>query len=163
MTASASSLTVAPTQPLAASAAGAAGDGKLTIVYDPATGNLSVETDGRSYNGLYVISRAGRFTGQPVVFPENSDPGTRVDDDDEIYFDNTGTTVNFGDRSLGDVAQTMLDLATLQGDLDVIYSNAQGGGVGDVRVVPEPGALSLLGLAGLAGLRRRRRTSGTQV
>ena len=89
----------------AVTTAGAAGDGKPTIVYNPANGNITIDTDGKSANTYILQSVSGIFTGDPPSFIGGTIFQTDTNNEiSENFFSPTLTGV----RSIGNVAAPSL-------------------------------------------------------
>jgi hypothetical protein len=131
------------------------GDGNATLVYDANTGRLAVEVPGNELTSIFVTSESGIFTGDPA---ENLGGAFDTDHDSDIFKATLGSS--FGSLSFGHVAQPGLSEEFVIVDLTATGTLAGGGEIGavDLRYVPEPSSVMLLGL-GLAGVlmpRRRR-------
>jgi hypothetical protein len=133
-------------------------DAQASIVYNAATGELAVDApEGTELTSVNIDSASGIFTGQPAA---NLGGSFDNDSDTNVFKATFGTS--FGSISFGNVAQPGLEEEFLLGDLTVIGSLQDGGGLGDVDLVyvpvPEPSALMLvvLGLVGIAATSRRR-------
>jgi hypothetical protein len=146
------------TGPYAAiSPGGTAGDGQTSIVYDPSTGELSVDAPaGTDLTSINVDSAASIFTGDAA---QNLGGSFDNDADNNIFKATFGSS--FGSLSFGSAAQAGLSEEFVLNDLTVIGSLAGGGDLGNVDLiyVPEPSAvvLAVLGmLIVMYGYRRKR-------
>ena len=145
------------TGPYAAVAAGGQpGDTQTSIVYDPRTGEVAVDTpSGVELTSINIDSAGSLFTGDPA---QNLGGSFDNDSDNNIFKATFGSS--FGEISFGNVAQAGLAQDVVLNDLSVVGSLAGGGDLGavDLIYIPEPSAMLLLalGLAVLASTRRRR-------
>ena len=132
------------------------GDGNATLIYDAGTGQLAVEVPGTELSSLNIQSAASIFTGDPA---ENLGGDFDNDSDDNIFKATFGGS--FGSLSFGNVAQAGLSEQFVIDDLTVDGSLAGGGTIGavDLRYIPEPSTVMLLGLGLLGALIMRRRRS----
>ena len=137
----------------ALAAGGAAGDSQVSLIYDAASGSLSVDAPaGVEFTSISIDSAAGIFTGSTAQGLSGS-----FDNDahNNIFKATFGSS--FGSLSFGNVSQSGLSEAFVRSDLTVIGSLAGGGALGDVDLVyvpvPEPSNVILLvcGLIGLYG------------
>jgi hypothetical protein len=136
---------------------GMVGDGQTSVVYDAATGEVSVDAPaGVALTSINIASEAAIFTGDAAM---NLGGDFDIDLDENIFKATFGS--DFGSLSFGNVAQTGLAEDFLLSDLSVDGSLAAGGGLGDVDLVyvPEPAGLALivLGVTCWLGACRRRR------
>ena len=125
--------------------AGARADSQTSLVYDSATGNLSVDAPaGFDLTSINIQSATAIFTESPA---ENLEGAFDNDTDDNIFKATFGGS--FGSLSFGQVATPGLSRDFLLSDLTVQGSLAGGGALGDVDLIyiPEPAAISLLGIA----------------
>jgi hypothetical protein len=138
-----------------AAALGTAGDGVASLVYDPATGGVTLEDQGgNGINSIYLDTSAAGLTLDNSKLALSGNTYTT-----STIAMVTGTSASDGD-TIGEagflpVGLTLADFANvtfLYGD-----PNTTGNQTGDVMVVPEPATMSLLALGGLALIRRRRR------
>ena len=128
---------------------GIAGDTQTSLIYDPRTGELSVDAPaGTELTSINIDSATGVFTGDAA-----GELGGSFDNDRDTNIFKATFGSSFGSVSFGNVAQTGLSKEFLLGDLTVVGSLAGGGGLGNVDLiyVPEPSTLVLL-MIGLLGL-----------
>jgi hypothetical protein len=136
---------------------GRAGDGQTSLVYNPGTGELSVDAPAAvQLTSINIDSSAGIFTGSPA---QNLGGSFDNDSDNNIFKATFGSS--FGSISFGNVAQSGLAEEFVLNDLAVVGSLAGGGDLGNVDLiyVPEPSTIALLaiGLLSIAGLIEYRR------
>jgi len=150
--------TLAPAQGIfsAVNPNGVQGDGQTSVVYDAATGEVSLDAPvGVGLTSINIASAGSIFTMDAAMELTGD---FDIDDDDNLFKATFGS--EFGSLSFGNVAQTGLSQAFLLDDLSVDGSLATGGGLGDVDLiyVPEPSSIALLslGFAYSIALRRRR-------
>ena len=140
----------------ALAADGQAGDGQTSIVYDAATGQVSVDAPvGFELTSINLQSASGIFTAGPA---ENLGDAFDNDSDDNIFKATFGGS--FGSLSFGNVAEAGLSRTFLLDDLTVQGSLAGGGSLGEVDLiyVPEPSGFALVVFGFLAITRCQRRT-----
>ena len=135
------------TGPYAAiSRGGTVGDEQTSLIYDPASGQLSVDApSGTELTSINIDSAGGVFTGAAA---ENLGGSFDNDADNNIFKATFGSS--FGSLSFGNVAQAGLSEDFLVNDLTVVGSLAGGGDLGNVDLiyVPEPTS-ALLFVVGL--------------
>jgi hypothetical protein len=127
---------------------GTPGDAQTSIVYDPATGEVSVDAPANTeLTSINIDSAAAVFTGEPA---QNLGGSFDNDADNNIFKATFGSS--FGSLSFGRVAQAGLSEDFVLNDLTVIGSLAGGGDLGDVDLiyVPEPASSLILGIGLLA-------------
>jgi hypothetical protein len=132
-------------------------DGQTSLVYDPRTGELAVDSPaGTNLTSINIDSAAGIFTGAPAM---NLGGSFDNDKDNNIFKATFGSS--FGSISFGNVAQSGLSKEFVMNDLAVVGSLAGGGALGEVDLVyvPEPSTWLLimfgaLGVTAIAGRRR---------
>ena len=129
-------------------------DAQTSIVYNAATGEVSVDTPvGVELTSINIDSTQGILTG---VAAENLGGSFDNDSDNNIFKATFGGS--FGSVSFGNVAQAGLSEQFMLEDLSVVGSLAGGGDLGDVDLVyvPEPAAIGLLVLGLLVVVPRLR-------
>lgn len=133
-------------------------DDKISLIYDPGTGDLSIDAAGQQWSTLEITSASGLFTGTPaaglVLPPFDVFSPTK-------YF--LLKTAGMGDTHLGQVLPTGINLTTLGDDLTVNGSVLPRGNINDAQWgpvdlvwIPEPASMLLLGL-GMASILTFRR------
>jgi len=140
--------------------AGVEGDAQTSLVYDPSSGELSVDAPaGTELTSINIDSASGIFTGGAA---ENLGGSFDNDADGNIFKATFGGS--FGSMSFGNVAAAGLSEEFVRGDLSAVGSLAGGGALGDVDLiyVPEPSTIVLIGLGLLAMLPIRRRLTLNQ-
>ncbi|MCP4191016.1 MAG: PEP-CTERM sorting domain-containing protein [Planctomycetaceae bacterium] len=123
-------------------------DGQITVIYDPATGDIQIDTDQQLLTSIQLSSQDKIFLqGMGIELEGLFD----VDRPDKIF--KLGVD-GFADLNLGTVAPTGLNAEYLGSDLSLEGSMLGGGGLEEVKllVIPEPSAFFLFGI-GLLGLR----------
>jgi len=132
-------------------------DGKITINYDPDSGNITVDTDGVAFGTITLSATGSFFTNNvsgtsPLFYSDDNGDGT------SFFFGvlsgSTSTNV-----TLPGVMDTNQFQSTLLNGLTVA-SVTNGPASSQITfaggIIPEPASLSLLALSGIAALRRRR-------
>ena len=136
---------------------GSEGDGQTSIVYDPGTGEVRVDAPaGTELTSINIDSAAGIFTGDPA---QNLGGSFDNDADNNIFKATFGGS--YGTLSFGNVAQAGLTEEFVRNALSAVGSLLDGGDLKavDLRYVPEPSTVLLLGcslMVLLATSRRRR-------
>lgn len=132
------------------------GDDRVSIGYNPFTGDVFWETAGQEIEELLILSKLGNFSGDPsplelcdAIFCQDSD----------FRIEKLGFALPIKDGSFGNVAATQLSQETILADWTVsgrLYpSGTLDGSQVDLIYVPEPGtSVGLLAVA-IAYLRRR--------
>lgn len=121
---------------------GVSGDGRPSITYDPATGEVGIDMAAETrLTSVHIGSAAGIFTGDPAV---NLGGSFDRHSDHSIFKATFGSS--FGSLTFGNVAQAGLSQDFVASDLSAIGSLAAGGSLGEVDLVyvPEPSAMVLL-------------------
>jgi hypothetical protein len=136
---------------------GMPGDEQTSIVYNPTTGELSVDGPASTeLTSINIDSATSVFTGDAAM---NLGGSFDNDSDNNIFKATFGSS--FGSLSFGNVAQTGLSQEFVLNDLAVIGSPAGGGDLGtvDLIYVPAPSSvvLAVFGLIIVATWRRRGR------
>jgi hypothetical protein len=130
-------------------------DGQTDLVYDAASGALSVDPpEGGMLTSINIDSTAGKFIGDK---PAALDGSFDTFSEGNIFKATFGE--EFGAISFGNVLPAGLSGQEVIDDLTVIGSLAGGGGLGDVGLVyiPEPSTIMLLGFGlALMAIQRRR-------
>ncbi len=127
---------------------GSVGDARTSVVYNPATGEVSVDSPaGTELTSINIDSAAAIFSGEPA---QNLGGSFDNDADNNIFKATFGSS--FGSLSFGTIAQSGLSQAFVINDLTVIGSLAGGGDLGQVDLVyvPEPAAI-VLAIFGVLG------------
>ena len=157
----------------ASTTAGADSDGKLTVVYDPSTGALTVEdlggtgaksllltleTDTNSNPGSNPSAIASFDTSKAVIPGGSALLANTTKQLSWANFAGTALIADGGSIGLAGYLTTGLTQAQLEGNLTVLYGRPgqTGNLVGDVSVIPEPASMAVVGLAGAYLVRRRR-------
>ena len=145
-------------------ASGTSGDHTMAYIYDPKTGDVKIRYNGdsriTSSNPLQFISIATANGLNLVSGALNSD-GFLLTTYSSTTLNGATITSEIPDGyDLGNILPPYLDTSTLLNDLTLRF-NIQGGGLffseGNLIVLPEPTALSLLGVGAVALLHRRRK------
>ena len=144
------------TGPYAAVASnGVESDGQTSVIYDPATGEVSVDAPaGVELTSINIDSAGGIFTGADA---QNLGGSFDNDADNNIFKATFGGS--FGSLSLGNVAQSGVSQEFLLADLSVVGSLQGGGDLGavDLIYVPEPASCMLLVIGAIVTLLQCRR------
>ena len=135
---------------------GQAGDNQTSVVYNPDTGELSVDApNGVELTSINIESASSIFTGDPAG---NLGGSFDNDADNNIFKATFGSS--FGSLSFGNVAQTGLSEDFVANDLTVVGSLNGGGQLGavDLVYIPESStnALAILGLLSVVVAWRRK-------
>lgn len=131
------------------------GDGNVSLVYDPASGELAIDVPATELTSINIDSAASIFTGDPAG---NLGGSFDNDADNNIFKATFGGS--FGSLTFGNAAQAGLSEEFLQNDLTVVGSLAGGGDLGavDLIYVPEPSTFMLLMGSVVVLLMKRRRS-----
>lgn len=126
----------------------------LSVVYDPANGNITLRSDGSTINGFILTSADGILTGSAANLPAGG--FFSVDEDQEI---STSFVSISSDLDLGNVAPAGLTQAAVAQDLTLTYTVEGVAGIftGELTLAPEPGVVGLMAIGGVGLLGRRRR------
>ena len=131
---------------------GTAGDDQTSLVYDPKSGELSVDPPaGKELTSINITSAGSQFIGdKPAVLDGAFDNFAG----DNIFKATFGGS--FGNITFGNVLPAGMSEADVNADLTAVGSLAGGGDLGQVDLifVPEPSALMLI-LIGLIGVTSR--------
>lgn len=128
-------------------------DGEISLVYDPANGNMSIDAAGKMISTFELQSAGGLLTGTtPAIVLPPFDVHTPV----KFFILKTD---GIGDTDLGPIAGAGIEASALSADLTLNGSVLPSGGLGNANlaVVPEPASMGLafLGFLGLLGIRRK--------
>ncbi len=137
-----------------------ADDGIITLVYDPADGNLSLDAAGKELTAIEIKSAGNNFSNQLGARPLILNGLFDIYVPAKLFvlkpFPN-----QFGDTDFGKILPKGMTKDQIGADLTVSGALYPSGGLGtvDLMYVPEPSSLGLMaiGLAGLFGARRQRR------
>ena len=124
---------------------GVEGDGQTSVVYDPGSGELSVDpAAGNELTSINITSAGSKFVGDKPAALDGAFDNFAADNVFKATFGGS-----FGNISFGNVLAAGIPEAELAADLTVVGSLAGGGDLGDVDLVylPEPSSM-LLGLLG---------------
>lgn len=119
------------------------GDGQITVVYDPKTGEIQIDTDAQLLTSIQLTSEDHIFLqGMGIELDGVFD----IDRPEKIF---KLAVDGFSDLNLGPIAPTGLSADYLAADLNLDGSMLGGGGLDNVNllVVPEPNALVLMLMA----------------
>lgn len=137
-----------------------ADDGIITLVYDPADGNLSLDTAGKQLTALEVKSAGNNFSNHTDSRPLMLNGLFDVYVPSKLFWLKPAPN-QFGDTNFGKILPKGMTKDQIGADLTVSGALYPSGGLGtvDLMYVPEPSSLGLMtiGLAGLFGARRQRR------
>ena len=131
------------------------GDEQTSLVYDPDTGELSVDAPaGKELTSLNVTSAGGKFVGDKPAALDGAFDNFAADNLFKATFGGS-----FGSISFGNVLPAQLSRDDVVADLSAVGSLAGGGDLGDVDLiyVPEPCAFILLALGLMSFAMRVRR------
>ena len=136
---------------------GAGGDGQTSLVYDVATGELSVDPPaGKDLTSINITSAGNMFIGDKPAALDGAFDNFAADNLFKATFGGS-----FGSISFGNVLPAGMSEADVTADLSAVGSLAGGGDLGNVDLVyiPEPSTMLMLALAvlGLAPTYHRRR------
>lgn len=144
---------------------GRVGDERISLLYNPTTGNLFVDAAGLRWSTLELLSESGLFD-QRKLAPDLM-MGLWPDFNPHKLF--LLKPAGFGDTNLGDVLPPGLQLDQLAADLTATGAILPRGSINesphgpvDLGFVPEPSGATLLG-CGLLGLGLRRRTPSART
>ena len=127
---------------------GLIGDGQTSLVYDPASGELSVDAPaGKELTSLNITSAGGNFTGNKPAALDGAFDNFAAENLFKATFGGS-----FGSISFGSVLPVGLTEDDVAADLSAVGSLAGGGALGDVDLiyVPEPSTVTLV-MLGLLG------------
>lgn len=131
-----------------------AGDSIVSLIYNPATGNLKLDAAGKLVSTLQVNSAGKYFT---ATRPTQADGSFDVYKPEKFFLLKPD---GIGDSDFGNALPAGLDGNMLSNDLSVTGSLKPSGKLEGVNlnIVPEPSSIGLLslGLLGLCGIRRKR-------
>ena len=122
---------------------GQSGDAQTSLIYDPTSGELKVDTPaGKELTSINITSSGARFTGGKPASLDGAFDNFAADNLFKATFGGS-----FGSISFGTVLATGLSEAAISDDLSVVGSLAGGGDLGEVDLIylPEPTTFILLG------------------
>ena len=131
---------------------GTSGDGQTSLVYDAATGELSVDAPaGMELTSINVTPEGGKFVGDEPVVLDGAFDNFAADNVFKATFCGSFSSISFGNVLPMGIAES--DLAA---DLSTVGSLAGGGDLGNVDLiyVPEPTSVLLLSISLAIGLVR---------
>ena len=129
---------------------GDSGDGQTSIVYDPATGELSVDpATGKELTSINITSAGSKFIGDKPTALDGAFDNFAGDNLFKATFGGS-----FGNISFGNVLPAEMSEVDVSADLSVVGSLAGGGDLGEVDLVyiPEPSTLLMTFLAAISVL-----------
>ena len=151
---------LAPPTPVYATTIGNTTDGKLTLVYNPLTGDMSVEGPlGEQYKNITIQSASGMFNVgvaqwlSPPLLPGATN-GTSNTPVTQGYVTTTGSGGTFlasNGFDIGLILPSGKSFAQLLADLTITYGIQGQVGTKTGNLIPEPSSVVLLSL-GLVGL-----------
>lgn len=134
---------------------GVVGDDRISLIYDPANGNVKLDAAGKQLTAIELFSSNGYFDYETEPCP----PLAWCDSRNRFFLLTIGGNT-FGDRDFGVILPPGLEENVLAGDLRVNGALAPMGGLEtvDLIYVPEPACATWLALGLCAtALRRFRR------
>ena len=137
---------------------GTIGDDKVSIVYDPESGNVQIDAGGNQLSGIQIVSDSNIFDTADQA--QNLGGPFDVNRADKIAKAVFGES--FGDLDFGNIARTGQSEAFLAADLTATGTLSPSGSLSaddiDLIVIPEPASVGLLciGLAVCVTAGRRR-------
>ena len=123
---------------------GTEGDSQTSLVYDPGSGELSVDAPaGKELTSINISSAGSLFTGDKPAVLDGAFDNFAADNVFKATFGGS-----FGSISFGNVLPADLSKEAVTADLSAVGSLAGGGDLGEVDLiyVPEPSAMLMLGL-----------------
>ncbi len=137
---------------------GVVGDNIISLIYNPANGNLKLDAAGKQLTAIELLSSSGYFDYETGPCP----PLAWCDSRNKFFILTTGGNT-FGDRDFGVILPAGLEENVLAGDLQVSGALAPTGGLGtvDLVYVPEPACATWLALGVAATALRRFRRAGS--
>lgn len=134
-----------------------ADDGLITLVYDPASGNLSLDAAGKELTALEVKSVGANFSNHAGSHPLMLNGLFDIYTPAKLFVLKPAPN-QFGDTNFGNILPTGMTKDQIGADLTASGALYPSGGLGtvDLMYVPEPSSLYLLAIGSMSLLRARR-------
>jgi hypothetical protein len=116
------------------------------LIYDPSTGNVTLDADGGNNITGFQLESAGQFISANYSSVSGGGYGGAFEDiSDSVIADSDLTFAGVASADLGNILATGLDLTALEALLTTADYGAGLGNSGefDLKVVPEPSAFAL--------------------
>lgn len=134
---------------------------RATVIYNPTTGDVTIDPNGNTMSGFRLFDSAGSFFVASATFPPG---GAFTTDTAAQKFWSTFSSSSYltSPFDLGDIAPSGLTDTQFMADMnnvstDSVWTAAGGGSFNyNYSSVPEPATMSLLIMGGMAVLARKR-------